>query len=105
MTAEQIRLPDDVGQLLKNFQDQSRDYMQRVTRHRKKNGELIDVEVTAFNLEFDGQAGARKAVSTARLSRRSRPCGAQGPRRFSCPCEFPRRAAPESRGRARSPGS
>jgi PAS domain S-box-containing protein len=61
MTAEQIRLPDDVGQLLKNFQDQSRDYMQRVTRHRKKNGELIDVEVTAFNLEFDGQP-ARLAV-------------------------------------------
>jgi PAS domain-containing protein len=35
--------------------------MQRVTRHRKKNGELIDVEVTAFNLEFDGQP-ARLAV-------------------------------------------
>jgi len=61
MTAEQIRLPDDIDQLLKNFQDQSRDYMQRVARHRKKNGELIDVEVTAFNLEFDGQP-ARLAV-------------------------------------------
>jgi PAS domain S-box-containing protein len=61
MTAEHIRLPEDIDQLLKNFQDQSRSYMQRVARHRKKNGELIDVEVVAFNLEFDGRP-ARLAV-------------------------------------------
>jgi len=61
MTAEHIRPPEDVGELLKNFQDQSRDYMQRVARHRKKNGELIDVEVVSFNLEFDGRP-ARLAV-------------------------------------------
>ncbi len=61
MTAEQIRPQEDVGQLLRNFQDQSHSYMQRVARHRKKNGELIDVEVVSFNLEFDGRP-ARLAV-------------------------------------------
>ena len=61
MTAEHIRPQEDVSQLLKNFQDQSRDYMQRAARHQKKNGELIDVEVVSFNLEFDGRP-ARLAV-------------------------------------------
>jgi len=61
MTAEHIRPQEDLAELLKNFQDQSRDYMQRVARHRKKNGELIDVEVVSFNLEFDGHP-ARLAV-------------------------------------------
>ena len=61
MTAEHLRPPEDVAELLKAFQDQSRSYMQRVARHRKKNGELIDVEVVSFNLEFDGQP-ARLAV-------------------------------------------
>ncbi len=61
MTAEHLRPPEDVAQLLKAFQDESRSYMQRVARHRKKNGELIDVQVTSFNLEFDGRP-ARLAV-------------------------------------------
>jgi PAS domain-containing protein len=26
-----------------------------VARHRKKNGEEIDVEIVSFNLEFDGR--------------------------------------------------
>jgi PAS domain-containing protein len=55
MTADQLRYPEDIGQLLKDFQDDSRSYMQRVARHRKKNGEPIDVEIVAFNLEFDGK--------------------------------------------------
>jgi PAS domain-containing protein len=29
--------------------------MQRAARHRKKNGERIDVEIVSFNLEFDGK--------------------------------------------------
>jgi PAS domain-containing protein len=29
--------------------------MQRAARHRKKNGEPIDVEIVSFNLEFDGK--------------------------------------------------
>jgi len=61
MTAEQLRYPEDIAQLLKVFEDQSRSYMQRVARHRKKNGEEIDVEIVSFNLEFDGKP-ARLAV-------------------------------------------
>ena len=55
MTAEQLRSPEDIAQLLKDFQDQSRSYMQRVVRHRRKNGEQIKVEIVSFNLEFDGR--------------------------------------------------
>ena len=55
MTAEQLRYPEDIAKLLRDFQDDSRSYMQRVARHRKKNGEEIDVEIVAFNLEFDGK--------------------------------------------------
>jgi PAS domain S-box-containing protein len=55
MTVEQLRHPDEIAKLLKDFQDESRSYMQRVARHRKKNGEEIDVEVVSFNLEFDGR--------------------------------------------------
>ena len=55
MTAEQLRYPEDIAQLLHDFQDQSRSYMQRVARHRKKDGEEIDVEIVSFNLEFDGK--------------------------------------------------
>jgi PAS domain S-box-containing protein len=61
MTADQLRYPEDIGKLLRDFQDQSRSYMQRVARHRKKNGEEIDVEIMSFNLEFDGKP-ARLAV-------------------------------------------
>lgn len=55
MTAQQIRPPEDVAGLLKAFEDRSRDYHQRVWRHRKKNGELIHVKVVSFNLEFSGR--------------------------------------------------
>jgi PAS domain S-box-containing protein len=61
MTAEQLRPPEDIAQLLKDFQDPSRSYMQRVARHRKKNGEQIKVEIVSFNLAFDGRP-ARLAV-------------------------------------------
>ena len=55
MTAEQLRPPEDIAQLLEDFLDPSRSYMRRVARHRKKNGEQIDVEIVSFNLEFDGR--------------------------------------------------
>jgi PAS domain S-box-containing protein len=61
MTAEQLRPPEDIAQLLKDFQDPSRSYMQRVARHRRKNGEQIKVEIVSFNLAFDGRP-ARLAV-------------------------------------------
>ncbi|HKW36968.1 MAG TPA: PAS domain S-box protein [Burkholderiales bacterium] len=63
MAADQLRYPEDIAKLLRDFQDQSRSYMQRVARHRKKNGDEIDVEIVSFNLEFDGKP-ARLAVVT-----------------------------------------
>jgi len=61
MSADQLRDPEDIAKLLRDFQDQSRSYMQRAARHRKKNGEAIDVEIVSFNLEFEGKP-ARLAV-------------------------------------------
>jgi PAS domain S-box-containing protein len=55
MTADQIRPEEDVAGLLKAFEDRSSAYRQRVWRHRKKNGELIQVKVTSYNLDFDGK--------------------------------------------------
>jgi PAS domain S-box-containing protein len=52
-----------VSQLLSAFQDQSRSYRHRAWVHRKKNGELIHVEIVSFNLEFDGKS-ARLGVVT-----------------------------------------
>ncbi len=63
MTADQIRPPEEVAQLLKAFQDQSRSYRHRVWLHKKKSGELIHVEIVSFNLEFDGKP-ARLGVVT-----------------------------------------
>jgi len=63
MTADQIRPNEDVWRLLEVFAEQSRAYQHRIWRHRKKNGELIDVEITSFNLEFDGRP-ARLGVVT-----------------------------------------
>ena len=55
MTADKIRPEEDVAGLRKVFEDRSAEYRQRVWRHRKKNGELIDVKVVSFNLEFSGR--------------------------------------------------
>jgi PAS domain-containing protein len=55
MSVDQLRHPDEVAKLLRDFQDQSHSYMQRVARHLKKGGEEIDVDVVSFNLEFDGK--------------------------------------------------
>ena len=55
MTADQIRPEEDVAGLLKAFEDRSSQYRQRIWRHRKKNGELIQVKVTSYNLDFDGK--------------------------------------------------
>ena len=63
MTADQIRPVEEVSQLLSAFQDQSRSYRHRAWLHRKKNGELINVEIVSFNLEFDGKP-ARLGVVT-----------------------------------------
>lgn len=63
MTADQIRPAEDLSRFLKAFADRSRSYRQRIWRHVKKNGELIDVEIASFNIEFDSRA-ARLGVVT-----------------------------------------
>ena len=54
MTAEQIRPAEDVAQLRRAFQD-SRNYRERIWRHLKKNGELIQVRIASYNLDFEGR--------------------------------------------------
>jgi len=54
MTADQIRPEEDVEDLRKAFDDPG-NYRQRIWRHRKKDGGIIPVRVTSFNLDFDGR--------------------------------------------------
>ena len=54
MNAEQIRPQEDVEDLHRAFDDPS-NYRARVWRHRKKNGDLIAVKITSFNLDFGGR--------------------------------------------------
>ncbi len=54
LTADQIRPEEDVDDLRKAFDDPG-NYRQRVWRHRKKDGGIIPVRVTSFNLDFDGR--------------------------------------------------
>jgi PAS domain S-box-containing protein len=54
LSADQIRPTEDVDDLRKAFAD-PRDYRERIWRHKKKNGELITVNITSFNLEFKGR--------------------------------------------------
>ena len=55
MSADQIRPEEDVDDLRRAFADWSNTYSQRLWRHKKKNGEVIPVRVTSFNLEFAGR--------------------------------------------------
>jgi PAS domain S-box-containing protein len=55
LTADQIRPEEDVDDLRRAFSDWSNNYSQRIWRHRKRNGEVIPVKVTSFNLEFAGR--------------------------------------------------
>lgn len=55
MTAHQIRPQEDIAGLLRAFEDLSPSYRERTWRHRKKNGELIQVKIVSFNLEFAGR--------------------------------------------------
>lgn len=54
MSAEQIRPQEDVEDLHRAFDDPSNNRA-RVWRHRKKDGNLIAVKITSFNLEFGGR--------------------------------------------------
>jgi PAS domain S-box-containing protein len=55
MSADQIRPEEDIDDLRRAFADWSNSYSQRLWRHKKKNGEVIPVRVTSFNLEFAGR--------------------------------------------------
>jgi len=55
MTADKIRPEEDVADLFKAFEDRTSAYTQRVWRHRKKNGDLVQVKVVSYALEFDGK--------------------------------------------------
>jgi PAS domain S-box-containing protein len=54
MSADQIRPEEDVEDLRRAFEDPG-DYRQRIWRHRKKDGSLIPVKITSFNLDFSGR--------------------------------------------------
>src|SRR3954462_6721109 len=54
MSAEQIRPVEDVEDLHRAFDDPS-NYRARVWRHKKKDGDLIAVKITSFNLDFGGR--------------------------------------------------
>jgi PAS domain S-box-containing protein len=55
MTADQIRPEEDVNKLLKAFEDRSGGYLQRIWRHKKKNGDLVHVKVVSMVMEFAGR--------------------------------------------------
>ena len=83
MTADQIRPAEEVPQLTQAFHDQSHAYRHRLWVHRKKDGELIHVEIVSFNLTFDGRP-ARLGVVTDITERieaeeRSRQTEGRGP--------------------------
>jgi PAS domain S-box-containing protein len=56
MTAEQLRYPEDIEKLLRDFQDDSRSYMQRVARHRKKPARLGVINDVTNRLKSEAQA-------------------------------------------------
>lgn len=55
LTADQIRPEEDIDDLRRAFADWSKNYSQRIWRHKKKSGEVIPVKVTSFDLEFAGR--------------------------------------------------
>jgi two-component system cell cycle sensor histidine kinase/response regulator CckA len=56
MTIADIRPPGDVGSLWKEaVQTDATAQMRGVRRHRKKNGEIIEVEMSTYELEFSGR--------------------------------------------------
>ena len=55
MSADQIRPEEDVDDLRRAFADWSNNYSQRIWRHKKKDGDVIPVKVTSFNLDFEGR--------------------------------------------------
>lgn len=64
LTLREIRPAEDVAELLESFERSRPTFEHRgLWRHRKKNGEIIDVEVNAHGIELDG---GRVAIALAR---------------------------------------
>ena len=52
LMADQLRPPEDIPALIAALKDESTAPRRRIGRHLTKKGELIDVEIVSFNLEF-----------------------------------------------------
>lgn len=63
MTADRVLQAIEVPKLRKAFEKSTPSAVPQVWRHRKKSGEPIDVEIAAFNFEFEGRL-ARMVVVT-----------------------------------------
>jgi hypothetical protein len=57
MTLEDIRPPEDVDALREDLAAAGRGISKGLWRHRKKDGTLIDVEISAQNVSFGGRRG------------------------------------------------
>src|SRR5918998_435408 len=58
MTILEIRPPEDVRQLLDHVRKETGSPLPGVWRHRRKDGSVIDVEITAGQMEIDGREAA-----------------------------------------------
>jgi PAS domain S-box-containing protein len=71
MTVDEIRPSENREELRKQFQDPDRPSFERgVWQHVKKDGTLIDVEVTSSSIEFDGRPA--RLILARDVSERSR---------------------------------
>jgi PAS domain S-box-containing protein len=58
MTIRDIRPPEDMAAFMRSVEDQTTDYQDgQVWKHRRKDGSLIDVEITSHVLNFGGVPG------------------------------------------------
>ena len=64
MTLSDIRPPEDIPAMLASVAAPSTGFRPRGTaRHRRKDGSIMDVEVTGHDVEFDGRKGRLVAVA------------------------------------------
>lgn len=64
MTIKDIRPPEEIPRLLANISNDVGDFSQSATwRHRKKDGTIIDVEITSHAITFEGHTARLVAVN------------------------------------------
>jgi PAS domain S-box-containing protein len=74
MTLKDIRPPEDVPRLMENVEEvriYGGDYVENVWRHRKKSGEIIEVELTSHAVEFEQRRARMVIVNDITERRRS----------------------------------